>query len=200
MISVGFQSFLLRLLSASTLEKSRKYDVYSRQTESGYDYYQSFRRACQAMFERDAAYSDVAGNILKLKKTTEREDNSTCFDAAVAFIRSLNGTLFRPPRGYLLSPLKRVRVKLAPDAGIEVDGERRVYSFWTIKDIKLSRRGAGVGIYTLQSELKNASSGDCRFVIMDLVRKRQFDERGIPNDAGRILNAELALLDSFFSD
>jgi hypothetical protein len=200
MPTVGFQSFLLRLLSASTLEKSRKYDVYSRQTENGYDYYQSFRRACQAMFEKGAAYSDVFGNILRLKKSNEREDNSTRFDAAVAFIRSLNGTQFPPPRGYLLSPQKKARVKLAPDAAMEVDGQRRIYSFWTIKDIKLSRRGAGVGIYMLQSGLKKANYADCKFVIVDLVRKRQFDEQVIPNDAGRILNAELALLDSLFSD
>ena len=90
------------------------YDIYSKRTESGYDYHQSFRRACRAFFYKGAPHSDVVANIQTLKKDTEREDNSACFDAAVAVLPSIDGSKFLPPSGYIVSPLKRVRIKLSP--------------------------------------------------------------------------------------
>lgn len=196
MPSISLTSFL-KILTKGTPQKVSEYKRYL--TPGGYDFYWRLKVAAHRHTVGGEAFADCAKGIEESTNEVERKHNLAGLKSLRKYIDKHKLTeFFEAPAGICSSPQGFVKIKLEPEFGSVVNGQRRIVQLWNCSGSNLTRTIAGVGIYLLQKELCQGEFSDCKPGILDLRKRQLYLAEALPASIEAMVTSELAWLDRFF--
>jgi hypothetical protein len=196
MPTISLTSFL-KILTKGTPQKVQEYGKYL--TPGGYDFYWRLKEAAHAYTVGGESYTDCVKGIEEINSDVERKHNSDGLKSLSKWINKHKPTeFFAAPAGICSSPGGFVTIRLEPEFGAVMNGQRRAVQLWNSKGSNLTRTAAGVGIYLLQKHLCQGDFADCKGGILDLRRRELFVSDALPANVEAMVTTELAWLDGFF--
>jgi hypothetical protein len=196
MPSISLTSFL-KILTKGTPQKVSEYKRYL--TPGGYDFYWRLKEAAHSYTVGGEAFADCAKAIEESTNEVERKHNLGGLKSLQKYIDKHQLTeFFDAPAGSCSSPQGLVKIKLEPEFGSLVNGQRRIVQLWNCAGSNLTRTVAGVGIYLLQKHLCQGDFLDCEPGILDLRRRELYLAHALPANIEAMVTSELAWLDGFF--
>jgi hypothetical protein len=196
MPSISLTSFM-KILTKGTPQKVQEYSKYL--TPGGYDFYWQLKEAAHAFTVGGASFADCAKPIEQSTREVERKHNLDCLKALRKWIDKYKPeNFFGPPAANYSSPARHVAIKLEPEFGAVMNGQRRIVQLWNAKGSSLTRTVAGVGIYLLQKNLCVGDLADCKAGILDLRKRELYVADVLPANVEAMVTSEFAWLDGFF--
>jgi hypothetical protein len=194
--TISLTSFL-KILTKGTPQKVQEYGKYL--TPGGYDFYWQLKEAAHALTVGGESYSDCAKGIEEINRDVERKHNLDGLKSLSKWLTKNDlAQFFEAPTGVTSSPRGRVSVKLEPEFGTVMNGQRRIIQVWNSKGSNLTRTAAGVGIFLLERHLCVGDFADCKGGILDLRRRELFGADALPATIAAMVASEFAWLDGFF--
>jgi hypothetical protein len=196
MPTISLTSFL-KILTKGTPQKVREYSKYL--TPGGYDFYWRLKEAAHALTVGGDSFTDCAKSIEEINGDVERKHNLDGLKSLSKWINKNKPTeFFVAPTDICSSPGGLVKIKLEPEFGMVMKGQRRLVQVWNSKGSNLTRTAAGVGIFLLQKHLCLGDFAECKGGILDLRRRELFVSDALPSNIAAMVTSELAWLDGFF--
>jgi hypothetical protein len=196
MTNISLTSFL-KILTKGTPQKVNEYNKYL--TPGGYDFYWQLKEAAHAHTVGGESFSTCAKPIEETARDVERKHNLEGLKALSKWLKRHNVIeYFDGPASTWPSPEGLLSVKLEPEFGAVVNGQRRLIQIWNSKGATLTRIVAGVGIYLLEKGLCTGEYENCKAGILDLRRSSLFVYDALPRSVQTMVTTELAWADSFF--
>jgi hypothetical protein len=196
MPTISLTSFL-KILTKGTPQKVQEYSKYL--TPGGYDFYWQLKEAAHALTVGGESYPDCAKPIEEINRDVERKHNLEGLKSLSKWLNKHQpAAFFGCPVSSCSSPGGFVTIKLEPEFGTVMNGQRRIVQIWNSKGSNLTRTVAGVGIYLLQKHLCVGDFADCKGGILDLRRRELFLSDALPANVESMVTSEFAWLDGFF--
>jgi hypothetical protein len=196
MPTISLTSFL-RILTKGTPQKVKEYGRYL--TPGGYNFYWRLKEAAHCLTVGGDSFADCAKSVEEVSNEVERECNLKALKSLHKWISKHKVTeFFDPPAGSCSSPGGCVTIKLEPEFGAVMNGQRRIVQLWNSKLANLNRNAAGVGIYLLQKHLCVGEFANCKSGILDLRKGELFLADALPSHIEAMVASEFAWLDGFF--
>jgi hypothetical protein len=195
MPNISVTSFL-NIMGKGAPQKVREYGRYL--SPGGYDFYWRLKEAAYDLTVGGKPFPDCLASMLKIKNDHERKHNIAMLESLHRWLSASEQIFFSAPKGQASSPKGHLVVKLEPEFGMVVNGERRLVQLWSNQGTALKQITAGAGIYLLTQKLSTASYSDCKCVILDLRKRQVFAADKIPAHTSTMVLSELAWADSFF--
>jgi hypothetical protein len=196
MPTISLTSFL-KILTKGTPQKVQEYSKYL--TPGGYDFYWRLKETAHALTVGGESFADCAKSIAEINGDVERKHNLDGLKSLAEWINKHKPTeFFGAPGDFCASPAGLVKIRLEPEFGMVMNGQRRIVQLWNSKGSNLTRTAAGVGIYLLQKHLCIGDFADCKGGILDLRRRELFVSDALPANIEAMVTSEFAWLDGFF--
>jgi hypothetical protein len=194
-ISLG--SFL-KIITKGTPQKVQLYGRYL--TPGGFGgYYRPLQDGVHELTVGAEKYSEVLSTIKELPWESQREHNVQAIKNFDKWTKKYKPSgFFAAPVGTVSTPGKYLSIKLEPEFGAVLSGEKRLLQVWYSKDTTLSKTAIGIGERLIEKHLCVGSYSDCKAGILDLWRKAVLVHE--PDDIAMdlMIAGEFAWIDGFF--
>lgn len=196
MHTVGMTAFL-KILTKGSPQKVKEYGKYL--TPGGFDFYHPLKQAAFSATVGGEDMEAVLASVQQISGEVQRRYNTLAVKALGVWIKK-----FKPEQYFVLpattvsTPLGYMSVKLEPEIGAVVSGERRLIHIWYSKDLSLSRTAVTVGNRLIQKNLCVGQFGDCKAAILDLRKKQLLTIEGNELVMDLMISGEFVWIDNFF--
>jgi len=167
--------------SVDSVEKARRLGKYANDPGGG-DYYWGAKEAAKKLFGEDAPYDAAIAVMANISQPTRRTDNELALRNLYAWKLKHPGVAIPTPVGTAKGPQGELIVTLRPAYGWLSKAKHEAYVLWTYKDVRLSSRLAGMGVYLLELHLRHGPFANMDFYILDVETGRRFGRRAISKD------------------
>jgi hypothetical protein len=196
MHSVGMTAFL-KILTKGSPQKVKEYSKYL--TPGGFDFYYPLKQAAFAATVGGEDSDKVLASIQSISGDVQRKYNAMGFMAMLGWMKkSRPSQYFAAPSTTVSTPRGHLSVKLEPELGAVINGERRLVHVWYSKDLSLSRTAVTVGHRLIQKHLCTGAFEDCKASILDLRKKQLLTVEGDTLVMDLMISGEFAWIDNFF--
>lgn len=191
MSKTHLRTFLANM-SRDSVECVQRYARYNDGTKKGYNYFWSSEKAIRELAIEGAPFDAAVGVCGQIKKADERVANQTAVRAFHAWFLKNKRAGFPPPRATLFGPQGQLEVLVAPDIALMRGKSQEIVLTWAYRNVPLTRRIAGIGVFILRRELSTLCPTGTKFFVHDLVAQVRHSEAAIPLNAEKIVEIELA--------
>lgn len=198
--NISFTTFLKVALQSTTNAKIGI--VNGLHSGTGYDFYKQMKLAAREVALGKTEFSSIESKLSEIKNTAEREHNLNMVRACHEWWTSQDGLdpLNVQPKTVYKNPDWKFGIRLAPELVYENEAGKVVTYLWALKLPALTRQVAGMGLHILRQGFADHNVMPANFQILDLRRKKIFDEKLITNISPQLLSADAALLNSIWPD
>jgi hypothetical protein len=187
----------LKILTKGTPQKVQLYGRYLQ--GGGYDFYWPLKEGAHAITVGGEPHADALKAISDIPRETEKKYNLAAFKNLTKWLdKKKPSQFFDAPVTSVVSPGGHLSVKLEPEFGAVIDGQRYLAQLYYAKDTTLSKVAFSLGTRMMQKYLCQGEFTDCQAAILDLRKREVF---AAPYDAAAMdlmLDYEFSWADSFF--
>ncbi len=165
----------------------------------GFDFYYYLKEASYSATVGGEPFAQCLAALDEIGPDVQRKYNILAVKALGKWIDKAKPTeFFAPPVGSVVTPGNYVRVKLEPDFGAVVNGNRRLVQVWYSKSTSLTKNAVTLGTYFIKKHLCVGEFTDSQPGILDLGKKELVTVEGSELVMDLMVSSEFAWIDNFF--
>ncbi len=196
MHKIGLSAFL-KIFSKGSPQKHNDYSKYL--TPGGFDFYYPLKQSAFQATVIGQPLASVLGSLEEISGEVQRKYNVLAMKALASYMKKWHPTdYFAAPSTAVSTPLRYLSVKLEPEFGAVIKGERRLIHLWYAKDASLSKPSITIGNRLIQKHLCVGEFSDCKASILDLRKKELLTVVGDDLVTDLLISGEFAWIDNFF--
>ena len=169
------------------------------ETQTGYDYYNSFNRAVQAFIE-SGERNDADLILSQPKNEHEQKNNTAAFEAFIKKFGACKSLSLVKSRKNWSPKGANFSIIVAPLFEIEKAGNRQVFSTWALQKPLLTQKYGAVSCYVMRQAFASHSLANAGFFLYDLTNGKTYSEKQITNTTSKIFQSDVRWLTHELSD